>query len=62
MRHFEYGHLKNPMRNVSKACADLAFAMNQHLPPGVEKSAGLRRLLEAKDCFVRAALDLPEGD
>ncbi len=26
------------------------------LPDGPEKSAGMRKLLEAKDCFVRAAL------
>ena len=26
------------------------------LPDGEEKSTGLRKLLEAKDCFVRAAL------
>jgi hypothetical protein len=27
------------------------------IPVGPEKSAGLRKLLEAKDCIVRAALD-----
>lgn len=32
--------------------------MDRELPNGPEKSAGLRKLLEAKDCFVRAALDL----
>jgi hypothetical protein len=31
------------------------------LPAGPEKSTGLRKLLEAKDAFVRAALDLPAG-
>ena len=31
-------------------------ATNVTLPDGAEKSAGLRKLLEAKDCFVRAAL------
>ena len=30
--------------------------MNEQLPDGPEKSAGLRKLLEAKDCMVRAAL------
>ena len=29
------------------------------LPDGAEKSAALRKLLEAKDCAVRAALDIP---
>jgi hypothetical protein len=30
--------------------------MNDALPDGPEKSAGLRKLLEAKDCFVRAKI------
>lgn len=30
--------------------------MGTKVPPGPEVSAGLRKLLEAKDCFVRAAL------
>jgi len=28
----------------------------EKLPKGAEKSAGMRKLLEAKDCFVRASL------
>jgi hypothetical protein len=28
--------------------------MEEMLPDGPEKSAGMRKLLEAKDCFVRA--------
>ena len=28
----------------------------KHLPDGADKSAGLRKLLEAKDCMVRATL------
>jgi hypothetical protein len=31
------------------------------LPDGPELTVGLRKLLEAKDCLVRAALDLPES-
>lgn len=57
MRYFEYEHLAEPMLRVSKACAEVADAMQHHLPAGAEKSAGLRKLLEAKDCFVRASLD-----
>jgi hypothetical protein len=34
----------------------MAVAFDVTLPDGPEKSAGLRKLLEAKDCFVRAAL------
>jgi hypothetical protein len=34
--------------------ADLAYLMSQLLPDSAEKTAGFKKLLEAKDCFVRA--------
>jgi hypothetical protein len=56
-RFFEYEHLPARLQAVSKPCSDLAEAMIAVLPDGPELTAGLRKLLEAKDCFVRAALD-----
>lgn len=56
MRHFAYGHLPPHLQAVSKPIGDLAQAMDEKLPAGPEKSAGLRKLLEAKDCLVRAQL------
>lgn len=56
-RYFAYEHLKTPLREVSRPCHDLAEHMIGTLPDGPELTAGLRKLLEAKDCFVRAALD-----
>lgn len=56
-RYFAYEHLKTPMRQVAEACAGLAEDMIRTLPDGPELTAGLRKLLEAKDCFVRASLD-----
>ena len=54
---FDYEHLsREDMRAVSKGCHDLAGAMVDALPDGPELSAGLRKLVEAKDCFVRALL------
>jgi hypothetical protein len=41
---------------ISEPIAKLAAALDVTLPDGAEKSAGLRKLLEAKDCFVRAKL------
>jgi hypothetical protein len=63
LTHFTYGHLPEPLRAVSKACADLAIAMAEGLDStdpiaGAEVTTGLRRVLEAKDCFVRAKLQL----
>ena len=56
MRFFDYEHLPPHLQVVSKPFGDLARDMNAKLPKGAEKSAGLRKLLEAKDCMVRAAL------
>ena len=56
MKYFEYAHLPEHLQAVSKPFGDMAAQMNEQLPDGPEKSAGLRKLLEAKDCMVRAAL------
>jgi hypothetical protein len=42
---------------IAAACHDLAVLMVDQLPDGPELTAGLRKLLEAKDCFVRAGLE-----
>ena len=54
---FTFDHLPNDfMREVSAECCYLKDAMLNMLPDdNPELTAGLRKLLEAKDCFVRAA-------
>lgn len=42
--------------SIAQAAERLAAEMVDALPDGPELTAGLRKLLEAKDCFVRAAL------
>lgn len=56
LRHFTYAHLPTHLQAVSEPVAMLAADMESLLPDGPEKTVGLRKLLEAKDCFVRAAL------
>jgi hypothetical protein len=56
MSMFTYDHLPDHLRDLSRECADLASLMYNQLPPGPELTVGLRKLLEAKDCFVRAAV------
>lgn len=56
---FGYEQLRAPQQEVSKPCHDLATDMAERLQNsrhGAEVTAGLRKLLEAKDCFVRASL------
>ena len=55
-RFFDYDHLPEHLQTVSRPCHDLAETMISTLPDGPELTTGLRKLLEAKDCFVRAAL------
>lgn len=61
-KYFEFGHLPDDLAAVSSECADVATRMLQMLPDSAELTAGLRKLLEAKDCFVRAAVDARQGD
>lgn len=56
MQYFNYQHLPPHLQATSQPIGDLATQMDKTLPPSAEKSAGLRKLLEAKDCFVRASV------
>lgn len=58
LNHFRFAHLPGHLQAVSRATHDLAHEMAESLPSGPELTTGLRKLLEAKDCFVRAALDV----
>ena len=57
IKYFKYDHLPLKLQEVSKPIGDLAMELEQSIPDGPEKSAGMRKLLEAKDCFVRASLE-----
>ena len=58
LNYFAFEHLPaGIMRDTSARFAELADTLVEKLPDGPELTAGLRKLLEAKDCCVRAALD-----
>lgn len=59
IEYFQYSHLPPNLACVSEAAAILAQYMESTLPDGPEKSAGMRKLLEAKDCFVRSSMNHP---
>jgi hypothetical protein len=61
-RFFTFDHLADGLQPPSAACAELAQQMIDRLPDGPELTAGLRKLLEAKDCFVRAAVSAHDGE
>ena len=56
---FDYDHLPENLQEVSQPFCELAKRMAAVLPGCAETSAGLRKLLEAKDCFVRAKIYKP---
>lgn len=56
LRYFIYEHLPPNLQEVSKPIAELAGLMAT-LPSCTEREVGMRKLLEAKDCFVRAKLE-----
>jgi hypothetical protein len=58
---FQWEHLPEDLQPVSAACSSLAHEMARTLPDGPELTAGLRKLLEAKDCFVRASVEARNG-
>jgi len=57
IKFFAYEHLPERLQKFSKPVGELANFMETNLPEGPEKSAGMRKLLEAKDCFVRAIIE-----
>jgi hypothetical protein len=56
MQFFSYSHLPEKLRDVSAPFGLLAQQVVTHLPRNPERTVALRKLLEAKDAAVRAAL------
>lgn len=56
MKYFQYKHLPAKLAEASQPFCELAIEIDEEFPDSPEKTAGLRKLLEAKDCIVRAAL------
>ena len=56
LQFFAYEHLPPHLQERSKPFSDLAQHIVATLPSNPERTVALRKLLEAKDCAVRAAL------
>lgn len=54
LQFFAYEHLPQHLQAVSKPFGDLANKLVEELPSNPETTVALRKLLEAKDCAVRA--------
>jgi hypothetical protein len=56
LQFFSYKHLSPHLQEVSRRFNDLAHMIVQELPSNAERTVALRKLLEAKDCAVRAVI------
>lgn len=56
LQFFHWGHLPKHLQDVSRQFGWLALDIVMELPRNPERTVALRKLLEAKDCAVRAVL------
>lgn len=56
LQFFSYDHLPREMQEVSRPFCELARRIVETLPSNPERTVSLRKLLEAKDCAVRALI------
>lgn len=54
LRYFHYAHLPPQLQERSRPFCEMAHHIITTAPRNAERTAGLRKLLEAKDCIVRA--------
>ncbi len=65
LKYFKYDHLPIHLQDISKPFSDLAYMVandsidqgnDEKMPNAAEVTAGLRKILEAKDCIVRSMI------
>ncbi|MCP4308748.1 MAG: hypothetical protein GY788_28510 [bacterium] len=56
LQFFAYSHLPEHLQVGSKPFHDMAYTIVRSLPRNPERTVALRKLLEAKDCAVRAVI------
>lgn len=57
LKWFEYAHLPEKLQAISAPFGELAKSLCGSVQSGPERTVALRKLLEAKDAAVRAALN-----
>ncbi len=56
LQWFAYEHLPAHLQEISRPFGELAALIVDRLPRNPERTVALRKLLEAKDCAVRALI------
>jgi ferritin len=62
LRYFKYSHLPVHLQTISKPFSELAEVVASLDGDPAEITAGLRKLLEAKDCAVRSMIPAEPQD
>lgn len=57
LKNFRWEHLPDHLMSVSRMFGEMAITIVEQLPRNPERTVCLRKLLESKDCAVRAMLD-----
>jgi hypothetical protein len=61
MQFFKYDHLPPDLREVARPFAVMAAHLLETLPHNPESTVCVRKLMEAKDCALRAHVFKAEG-
>lgn len=56
LKFFQFSHLPEKLQTISRPFSTLAHEVAERAPDNQETTVALRKLLEAKDAAVRAAL------
>jgi ferritin-like protein len=59
LQFFEFAHLPEALRDISRPFHTMAHELVSKLPQNPERTKMLNKLLEAKDCAVRAFIAKP---
>jgi hypothetical protein len=59
MQYFAYEHLSPKLQLISKPFSLMAYGIIDIVPSNPERTKALNKLLEAKDCAVRAFMSKP---
>ena len=61
LKWFPGAHEDEFVNGIQARFREFAIEMHELLPESAEKTTGLRKILEGKDCLVRAAIEVRQA-
>ena len=59
LKFFNTQGMDNPYYSICKWYEDTAHQICKQVAPGAERTVALRKLMESRDCIVRAVSEMP---